>query len=161
GAAGVLAAAAAVSVAAAARSAAAARRGGGDMRLLTPEEHAEIRAAIQKAEQTTSGEIFCVVAEEAADYRETPIAAGALAALVLPALLLLAGLDPNALLGGWRAGHFAAVESHLVSTAALLLAAQAVIFALAALIATIPAVRRWLTPRGLKRERVRRRALEQ
>jgi putative membrane protein len=130
------------------------------MLLLTREEHAEISQAIRTAEQSTSGEIYCVVAEESSDYGETPLAIGALAALVLPAILLLAGVSPAAL-AGWRASHLAAAEADLVSYAALLVAAQALIFTLAALTASIPAVRRALTPAPLKRDRVRRRALEQ
>jgi putative membrane protein len=128
--------------------------------LLTPQEHAEISQAIRTVEKSTNGEIYCVVAEEASDYRETPLAVGALAALILPSILLFAGGSP-ASLAGWRAVHVAAVEADLVSYAGLLIAAQALIFALAALIASIPSVKRALTPVALKRDRVRRRALEQ
>lgn len=125
--------------------------------LLTPEAHADIAAAIRAAEQGTSGEIYCVVAEEASDYAEAPIAAGALAALVLPALLLLAGLTP----ASWAAAHVAAAQSQVLAAVATLLIAQGVLFVLVAALASIPAVRRLITPAPLKRMRVRERALEQ
>jgi putative membrane protein len=128
--------------------------------LLTREEHAEISEAIRKAEQSTSGEIYCVVAEESSDYRETPLAVGALAALFVPSILLLAGASP-ASLTIWSAAHLSAAQADLVTFAGLMIAAQGLIFALAALIASIPAVRVALTPKSLKRDRVRRRALEQ
>jgi len=72
----------AASPAAAARSAAAARRGVGEM--LTPEDHRRIEAAVARAEDGTSGDIFCVLAGEVSSYREVPIAWGAAAALLIP-----------------------------------------------------------------------------
>ena len=69
-AAGRPAAAAAASPAAADRPAAAAPRGAGDRmaRAMTPEEHARIADAVQAAEASTAGEIYCVVARSSDSY---------------------------------------------------------------------------------------------
>ncbi|MBL8552610.1 MAG: hypothetical protein JNJ73_21665 [Hyphomonadaceae bacterium] len=134
-------------------------------RALTDQDRAAINAAIREAETRTAGEIFCVVAPESSAYREIPLAAGALAALLVPSLLLLAGIGPWFLQGwlfeSWTAAHIASAEALAMSTAAFMLAAQAILFVLVALIAGIPAVRRAITPTALKRTRVRQRALEQ
>lgn len=41
---------------------------------LTPQDRAAIEAAVRAAEARTTGEIYCVVAEESADYHATPLA---------------------------------------------------------------------------------------
>lgn len=158
-AAGALAAGAEGSAEAAARSAAAALRGSGDMQL-SPQDRVEINQAIQAAEAGTSAEIVCVLAAESADYRETPLAVGALAALLLPAIFVMFGLGPWSD-AQWRAAHIGAAEARVAASAAALLAAQGLCFAAAWLIASLTPIRRALTPRSLKRLRVRQRALEQ
>src|SRR4029079_11364593 len=64
------AAAVAASPAVADRRAAAVRQGAGDRmaRAMTPEEHARIADAVQRAEANTSGEIYCVVARSSDTY---------------------------------------------------------------------------------------------
>lgn len=133
---------------------------------LTPEDHARINAAIAKAETATSGEIFCVLSRQASEYRDTPLAWAAAAALILPALLIPLGFSPAwfdwvPFFGGWTAGHSAAAESTGAYTLIAYAAVQAVTFLLAALVVSIPSIKRALTPKSLKRERVHRAALEQ
>ncbi|HXK53281.1 MAG TPA: hypothetical protein PK405_01215 [Hyphomicrobiales bacterium] len=56
---------------------------------ITDQDRQAIAAAITKAEQATSGEIFCVVTRTSDDYRFIPLLWAALAALVLPAPLIV------------------------------------------------------------------------
>ncbi len=132
--------------------------------LLTPSDLAAIEAAVVEAEARTTGEIYCVVAEESSDYRETAIAWAAGVALLGPALLLLAGVHVEApdLLGGWSAAQVASVAEAAARRAligAVLL--QGVLFVGVLALLSYPPLRRLLTPRTLKRDRVRRRAQEQ
>src|SRR5579859_5198730 len=93
---------AAASAGAAARSVAAVRREAGEM--LSESDHKRIGAAIEATEAKTSGDIYCIVAQEASNYREVPLAWAAIAALVVPPLALAAGLSPSSLLRaieGW------------------------------------------------------------
>ncbi len=85
--------------------------GGGRMKAqrLSPADLAAIETAVREAETRTSGEIYCVVAEESSDYHGTPIAWGAGVALLAPAILLTMGLQvsaPDAFsVGGWTASQ--------------------------------------------------------
>lgn len=56
--------------------------------MITNADKARITAAIHEAEQHTAGEIFCVIARHASDYRLVPIAWAAAAALFVPLPLL-------------------------------------------------------------------------
>ncbi|HEY5409398.1 MAG TPA: TPM domain-containing protein [Caulobacteraceae bacterium] len=132
--------------------------------LLSDQDHERIKKAVDEAETRTSGEIVCVLARECSDYWEVPIVWAAAVALILPLAGLLIGLRPAMiplLTGGWIAanadGADAAIGRALMTYAVL----QAVLFIVVALVASIPAVRRAITPRALKRERVHHRALEQ
>ncbi len=86
-------------------------------------------------------------------------------ALLAPAILLLLGVKvsvPDLFAGGWSAaqvGEAAETAAHVALVSAIVL--QGVLFALTAVIVAFPPVRRFMTPRGLKRARVRRRAREQ
>ncbi len=127
--------------------------------MLKPADHRRIAAAIADVESRTSGEVFCIVAAEVSKYREVPLAYGAAAALLLPPAVLLLGLHPWTLGefgGGWaEAPNLGdAITGALTTYAGL----QAILFALTAFIVAIPPVRRALTPRFLKRHRVRRTA---
>jgi len=132
--------------------------------MLNETDRARVQAAIRQGETRTSGEIYCVVAQESSEYLEVPLAWAAVAALVAPALLLAAGIHVAApdLAQGWTAAQMsdsaeAAVRSAL--TGAILL--QGALFVGVAILTALAPVRRWLTPRALKRHRVRRRAGEQ
>jgi putative membrane protein len=134
------------------------------MKELTPTELSAIEAAVREAETRTTGEIYCVVSEESSAYGETPLAYAAGVALLAPAILLLAGVHVSIpdFFSTWSAVQVGeaieqAVRSALIGTIVL----QGLLFVATALIVAIPAVRRALTPRGLKRDRVRRRAAEQ
>ncbi|MBN9571681.1 MAG: TPM domain-containing protein [Alphaproteobacteria bacterium] len=124
--------------------------------MLNDQDRAAIAAAISKAEQETAGEISCVLAEEVSHYREVPLIWAVLAALVLPPLALALGFDPARLgemaLGGWTAleGRYAVALA--LSVYAVL---QAVLFAVVAVLGFLTPVRRFLTPRFLRRHRVR------
>lgn len=133
---------------------------------LKPEDLVAIEAAVRAAEARTTGEIYCVVAEESADYHATPLAWAAGVALLAPALLLLAGVQVTApdlsLFGGWTAEQVedvgeATARAALIGTLLL----QGVLFLVTLFVVAIPPVRRALTPPGMKRDRVRQRAEEQ
>jgi putative membrane protein len=131
---------------------------------LSQADHKRIADAVGAAEDKTSGEIFCVLARKVGDYREASFAWAAIVALIVPLALIPFGLTADRLpfIGdGWRAGQASAVDS--VATASLIsyATAQAILFVLALLVFSIPAVRRAITPRAVKRQRVRRAALEQ
>jgi len=131
---------------------------------MTEQDHDRISAAVAEAEAKTAGEIYCVMAPAVSDYRETPLAWAAGTALVLPALALLLGFEPQALtrlFGGWEAGHAAAADQTIFTALAIYVGLQAVVFVVAALVVSIPGIRRALTPRSLKAERVHRAAMEQ
>jgi putative membrane protein len=145
---------AADSAAAADRSEAAAPRGAGDV--LTKDDHARIAAAIDGVEKRTSGDIYCIVAHEASNYREVPIAWAAMVALIAPPIALFVGLKTAPLLSaleGWTAAQAGATNREIVLALLAWTLAQAVLFALTALVASIPPIRRLLTPRFLKRHR--------
>jgi putative membrane protein len=135
---------------------------------LSGAEHGQIASAIAEAEAKTSGEIYCILARRSADYRETPVAWAAGAALLLPLLLIPLGFHPSALLrflpalgGGWTVGHTAGIDMAVGVALTAYGLVQVLIFAAALLLLSAPPVRRALTPRALKRERVHRAALEQ
>ncbi|RRN65763.1 TPM domain-containing protein [Caulobacter sp. 602-1] len=131
---------------------------------MTPRDLDRIANAVAEAEKTTGGEIFCVLAPEVSDYRETPLAWAAFAALVLPAGALFAGFRPEMLtrlFGGWSIGHQAALDGAILSALSTYITLQLVVFVVVALVVSIPPVRRALTPGSLKAARVKRAAMEQ
>jgi putative membrane protein len=131
---------------------------------MTEQDHQRIAAAVAAAETRTAGEIYCVLSPQVSDYRETPLAWAAAAALVLPALALLLGFEPRmltGLFGGWDVGHAAATDRTIFTALSIYVALQAAVFVLAALIVWLPPVRRALTPASLKAERVHRAAMQQ
>jgi putative membrane protein len=126
--------------------------------MLSAQDHARVSAAIADAEQRTRGEIFCVLARGVSHYREVPLAWGALAALVLPPLIVMAGLHRLMLAGiltSWSDESARAVESLTLRALSTYSIVQAGIFAVVVLAVSLPLVRRALTPRFLKRHRVR------
>jgi putative membrane protein len=132
--------------------------------MMTLEQRQAIETAIAEAESRTRGEIYCVAAAASSDYREVVLAWAAGVALLAPALLLLGGVQVSApdLFGGWSAVQAGGLAERAVRAAlvgAILL--QGVLFAVTAVVVSLPPVRRLLTPGGLKRHRVRERALEQ
>jgi putative membrane protein len=132
--------------------------------LLSAEDLAAVEAAVRAAEAKTTGEIYCVAAEESSEYGETPLAWAAGVAILAPALLLMGGVRVEApgVLVGWTAAQVAdaaAAAARRALVGAVIL--QGLLFVVTLLVTALPAVRRALTPRALKRERVRARAREQ
>jgi putative membrane protein len=128
--------------------------------MLKPDDHQKVHDALEAAEARTSGEIFCIVAEESGAYREVPFAWAAGLTLALPPLALLIGLKPWNDLGGADWGEMSAP----IDPMSLLLAyalIQGLLFAVSLLLMSLPPVRRFLTPSSVKRDRVHTRALEQ
>jgi putative membrane protein len=131
---------------------------------LSPSDLSAIEEAIREAEARTTGEIYCVVTEESGEYGETPLAWAAGVALLGPALLLLGGVHVSApeLFGGWSATQVSEAAERAARGALIgAIVVQAVLFVVTFLLVAIPPVRRALTPAAFKRERVRKRALEQ
>lgn len=131
---------------------------------LTPQAHQRIADAIAAAEARTSGEIFCVLSRQVSSYRNVSLAWAAAAALLLPLALIPLGFEPEWVPGftnGWETAHLAARDvtiGHALTAYALI---QAAIFVVVLLITSIPGVRRFVTPRSLRRARVRKAAMEQ
>lgn len=125
---------------------------------LTPEERQRIAEAVADAETKTSGEVCCVLSEEASHYREVPLAWAAIAALVLPPLALAFGLRPQSwgdALSGWASGQTVLVGNAVILALASYAFVQTFLFAAVALVGSVPAVRRAITPAFVKRHRVR------
>jgi putative membrane protein len=62
--------------------------------MISETDKTRVADAISAAETKTSGEIFCIVAQHASDYRLVPLAWAALIALVVPAPLIYLTLWP-------------------------------------------------------------------
>jgi len=132
--------------------------------MLGPADTAVIEAAIADAEARTAGEIYCIVTPESGAYGETPLAWAAGVALLGPALLLLGAghLRVPELFGSWSAAQAGEAAERAARQALMgAVVVQAALFVATLAIVAIAPVRRALTPRAFKRERVRRRALEQ
>ena len=126
--------------------------------MLTKADHQHIIAAVAAAEDKTSGEIFCVLAHEVSRYREVPLAWATLAALVLPPLVVLVGLPRIALgtiFSSWTDDSLHGAEQLILRVLSGYTLLQAGIFLVVALVVALPRMRRVMTPRFLKRHRVR------
>lgn len=126
--------------------------------MLTREDHARIAAAITQAETHTCGEIFCVLAHEVSRYREIPLVWASLAALLGPPVMVVAGLHRVAMadiFNSWNDDTVRAVEGLIVRALSAYSLVQVGIFAVVALLVSLPGVRRVMTPRFMKRHRVR------
>ena len=128
----------------------------------TPEDQAQVARAIASAEAGTSGEIFCVVSRRVSAYADVSLAWAAAAALLVPTALIPLGFDlswPGG--GGWQAAHASAQAAGVGEALAFYALIQAAIFVGVFLLTRIPPILRWVTPRGLRRGRVRKAALQQ
>ncbi len=131
---------------------------------ISPADHDRIRRAVEEAEQTTSGEIFCVIARRVSSYREVGLAWAAAAAMILPLLLIPLGFSPAWLPGfsdGWQAAQLAATPVTVAQTLGAYALVQVVIFLAVFLIHGLPVVRRLMTPGSIRRHRVRKAAMHQ
>ncbi len=132
--------------------------------MLSAIEEDRIEAAVKAAEEGSSGEIICVLAAEVSTYREVPLAWAAAAALAMPPIALAFGLHPLSMAAGagvWMVAQAGALEGELARALGLYTFAQLALFIFVFLIVAIPAVRRLLTPRSLRRHRVARAAHHQ
>lgn len=131
---------------------------------LTTEAHDRIAAAIAAAETRTSGEIFCVLARRVSSYRDVSLGWAAAAALILPLGLIPLGFDPAWIPGmadSWEAAHLAARDISIGQALGAYAVIQAVVFLATYLITRLPVVTRWVTPRAVRRARVRDAAVQQ
>jgi putative membrane protein len=129
--------------------------------MLNKTDQDRIEAAITQAESRTNGEIFCVLARDVSRYREVPLAWATIAALVLPPLAVLLGLRRLALADiftSWTDESVHAVEGLIVRALTSYALLQVGLFVVVALVASLPRVRRILTPGVLRRHRVRQAA---
>lgn len=131
---------------------------------LTPDVHDRVAEAIRAAEARTSGEIFCVMARRVSSYRDISLGWAAAAALILPLGVIPFGFEPAWVPGlgsGWEAAHLAASDVIVGQALGAYALIQAVVFLLVFLLTSIPAVSRIVTPRSIRRARVREAALQQ
>ncbi|MEC8457646.1 MAG: TPM domain-containing protein, partial [Pseudomonadota bacterium] len=131
---------------------------------LTEGDRGRIAEAVGQAERATSGEIFCVLAGRVSSYVDVSLVWAALAALAVPALLIPFGFGLSWPEGwptsGWQAAH-ASTSAVAGQTLAVYALIQALLFALVFVLTRIPPVLRWVTPRSIRRARVRAAALQQ
>jgi len=130
-------------------------------------DHARINAAILRAEETTSGEITCVIKGKAMDYAETSLGWAIGVAMILPLILFSVGIMPHQWLAlamsrieGWTAtgvdGTFRIWEA-VIAYALLQLILFVIVYAL---VAATP-LKVWLTPRAIKHRKAHEKAMEQ
>src|SRR5260370_12505851 len=93
--------------------------------MISQADRERISEAIRGAEPKTSGEIFCVIARHASDYRLVPLAWAAAVALVVPAPLIYFTLWP----------------------ASVIYLVQLFVFIATALVLSLPAIRFHIVPR--------------
>jgi len=131
---------------------------------LTPQIQARIGDAIAAAEARTSGEIFCVLARRVSSYRDISLGWAAAAALLLPLGLIPFGFDPAWIPGladGWQSAHLSSTDVVVGQSLAAYALIQSAVFVMVFVLTSIPGVRRLVTPRSIRRARVRRAAMEQ
>ena len=107
--------------------------------MISQADKTRVEDAIRAAEVKTSGEIYCVIAQHASDYRLVPLAWASLTALVVPAPLIYLTLWP-------------ASAIYLV---------QLLVFIAVAIGLSRPSIRFSLVPRRAKHERAHALAMRQ
>lgn len=131
---------------------------------MTPQVQGRIADAIAAAEARTSGEIFCVLARRVSSYRDISVGLAAASALLLPLGLIPFGFDPAWIPGlgdGWQAAHLSSTDVLVGQSLAAYALIQSAVFVTVFMLTSIPGVRRLVTPRSIRRARVRRAAMEQ
>ncbi len=131
--------------------------------MLSHADHDRIAAAVTQAEDRTSGEILCVLQHKVSDYREVPLAWAAGCALIIPALLAAFGVEPwlNSTDGGDWVATNAVSLSRALNTAIVgySLMQLAIFVVVAGALAIVRPLKLALTPKSLKRLRVKRAAI--
>lgn len=131
---------------------------------MTPQVQGRIADVIAAAEARTSGEIFCVLARRVSSYRDISVGLAAASALLLPLGLIPFGFDPAWIPGlgdGWQAAHLSSTDVLVGQSLAAYALIQSAVFVTVFMLTSIPGVRRLVTPRSIRRARVRRAAMEQ
>lgn len=130
--------------------------------MLSGEDRARIENAVKEAEAATRAEFVCVISDEASDYSEVPLlwaSALALLAPLLPLTLFAFMLQVREAFMGWIVSP--EVSATAPANAVVLYAMiQAAAFIILVFLISIPSVRRAVTPRAMKQQFVRQRALE-
>ena len=129
--------------------------------MLSEQDKARISAAITEVEQKTSGEIFCVLSKDVSRYREVPLLWAAVAAFIVPPLMVLLGLHRLALASiftSWTDDSAHAMEGLILRALSTFELVQAAVFLAVAIIVAMPGIRRMVTPGALKTYRVRQAA---
>ncbi|HWU56924.1 MAG TPA: hypothetical protein VN175_15550 [Rhizomicrobium sp.] len=129
--------------------------------MLNEKDRARISAAITEVEEKTAGEIFCVLARDVSRYREVPLLWAAVAAFILPPLLVISGLQRLALASiftSWTDESARAMQGLILRALSTFELVQAGVFLVVAIIVAMPRVRRAMTPGALKAYRVRQAA---
>jgi len=126
--------------------------------LFSDADHARVSAAITAAEAGTSGEIVVIVSTRPHRYVATALSGAALAALALPFTAVLFGWSPADLLPDWSTLSAAAHERRSLE---VLIMVQALLFAAVLALGWFTPLARWITPSGLRRDRVHAAALAQ
>lgn len=126
--------------------------------MLSHAEQERISAAIAEAERATSGEIFCIYERRLDDGADSTRLLWATAlALLLPPLAAFAQIT---LADPWGASVAAAARTRELEFLGLYVLAQGGVFALAYAGLSWRPIRRWATPRSVKRARAHRAALQ-
>jgi putative membrane protein len=126
--------------------------------MLSTDDHKRIADAITEAENKSAGEIFCVLAHEVSRYREVPLLWASVTAFIVPPLAVMAGLHNLALgnvFSSWSDENLRATQSLILRALSGYALLQAGLFLIVALLVSLPPIKRVLTPRFLKRHRVR------
>jgi len=130
-------------------------------------DHARINAAIAKAEETTSGEITCMIKSKGLEYPETPLMWAVGVALIVPMALMAFGIWPHDWLeplivkvAGWNTPG---VTGELMAYEAIMFYAltQLILFIATYLIVALKPLRVALTPKSIKHKRAHQKAMEQ
>jgi putative membrane protein len=133
--------------------------------MLSAADHDRISEAVKAAEARTSGEILCVLSHKVSNYRETPLAWAIAVAMIAPPVGLLFGLHPWLISragGDWVATNAVSLDASVNLALSGYTILQLLLFlATTLLIAFVPSLKLALTPKSLKRRRVRQAALFQ
>lgn len=130
--------------------------------MLTADERARIEQAIGEAEAGTSAEFACVITEEASDYSEIPLlwaASAVMLAPILPLTFFAFTLQVREAFMGWIIRPEVS-PADPASAVAFYATMQCLAFVVLVIVLSAPSLRRMVTPRAMKRQFVRQRALE-
>lgn len=125
---------------------------------LTPDDHALVLAAVERAEHGTDGEIVTIVTARSDSYHDAALQIAILAMLLVVALMTVNPLRIELWLGGLTNGWDAAPDPRLLLGALLVL--ETLVFLLVRWALSYMPLRLALVPKATRRRRVRRRAIE-